>query len=80
MNTTTNQLTFANRDTANAISVDATAVGLTGVASDPVQSREHILIAQLLLNSWTAGKDLDLAGLILQIQNPPIRTVGGFCI
>jgi hypothetical protein len=61
--------------------IDATAtalLGLTGIAADPVQSREHILIAQLLLNSWTAGKDLDLAGLILQIQNPPIRTVGAY--
>ena len=33
IDTTTNQLTFANRDTANAIVVDATAVGLTGVAT-----------------------------------------------
>jgi hypothetical protein len=59
--------------------IDATAtalLGLTGIASDPVQSREHILIAQLLLHAWTAGKDLDLAGLIVQIQDPPIRTVG----
>jgi hypothetical protein len=61
--------------------IDATAtalLGLTGIASDPVQSREHILIAQLLLHSWSAGKDLDLPGLILQIQNPPIRTVGAY--
>jgi len=61
--------------------IDATAtalLGLTGIASDPVQSREHILIAQLLLHFWTAGKDLDLPGLILQIQNPPIRTVGAY--
>jgi flagellin len=33
VDSTTNQLTFANRDTANAIVVDATAVGLTGVAT-----------------------------------------------
>jgi hypothetical protein len=61
--------------------IDATAtalLGLTGIASDPVQSREHILIAQLLLHFWSAGKDLDLPGLILQIQNPPIRTVGAY--
>lgn len=61
--------------------IDATAtalLGLTGIASDPVQSREHILIAQLLLHSWLAGKDLDLTGLILLIQNPPIRTVGAY--
>jgi hypothetical protein len=61
--------------------IDATAtalLGLTGIASDPVQSREHILIAQLLLHSWSAGKDLDLPNLILLIQNPPIRTVGAY--
>jgi hypothetical protein len=61
--------------------IDATAtalLGLTGIASDPVQSREHILIAQLLLHFWTAGKDLDLPGLILQIQKPPIHTVGAY--
>jgi Helicase HerA, central domain len=61
--------------------IDATAtalLGLTGITSDPVQSREHILIAQLLFNAWQKGKDLDLPGLIVQIQNPPIRTVGAY--
>lgn len=61
--------------------IDATAtalLGLTGIAGDPVQSREHILIAQLLLHFWSAGKDLDLPSLILHIQNPPIRTVGAY--
>lgn len=61
--------------------IDATAtalLGLGGIAADPMQSREHILVAQLLLNAWTAGRDLDLAGLIQQIQTPPIRTVGAY--
>jgi hypothetical protein len=61
--------------------IDATAtalLGLTGLTADPIQSREHILIAQLLLNAWEAGRDLDLPQLILQIQNPPIRTVGAY--
>jgi hypothetical protein len=61
--------------------IDATAtalLGLTGIAADPVQSREHILIAQLLLHAWTNGRDLDLAGLIMQLQNPPLRTVGAY--
>src|SRR6202453_5236399 len=39
----------------------ATALlGLTGISADPVQSREHILISQLLLYHWNKGKDLDL--------------------
>ncbi len=61
--------------------IDATAtalLGLTGLSGDPVQSREHILIAQLLLQAWTAGHDLDLPGLIRQVEKPPIRTVGAY--
>ncbi len=53
-------------------------LGLTGIEADPIQSREHILIAHLLLNAWEAHRDLDLPQLILQIQNPPIRTVGAY--
>jgi hypothetical protein len=61
--------------------IDATTtalLGLTGIAADPVQSREHILIAQLLLHAWTKGRDLDLPQLIAQIQVPPLRKIGAF--
>jgi Helicase HerA, central domain len=66
-------------DLTQKINATATALlGLSGIAADPVQSREHILIAQLLQNAWSAGRDLDLAGLIKEIQNPPLRTVGAY--
>jgi Helicase HerA, central domain len=61
--------------------IDATTtalLGLTGIAGDPVQSREHILIAQLLLHAWQKGQDLDLPQLISQIQAPPLRKIGAF--
>src|SRR5207237_1601295 len=61
--------------------IDATAMallGLSGIAGAAVQSREHILIAQLLLHAWSAGRSLDLPQLIQQIQNPPVRTVGTY--
>jgi len=61
--------------------IDATAsaiLGLTGLEADPVQSREHILIAQILLHAWTRGQDLDLRGLIQQVQTPPMDQVGAF--
>jgi hypothetical protein len=61
--------------------VDATAsalLGLTNLADDPVQSREHILVAHLLLNAWLAGRDMDLPRLISQIQVPPLRKIGAF--
>jgi hypothetical protein len=61
--------------------IDATTtalLGLTGISSDPVQSREHILIAQILLNAWSKGKDIDLRQLIMQIQEPPLSQIGAF--
>ncbi|MFO0809454.1 MAG: DUF87 domain-containing protein [Gemmataceae bacterium] len=61
--------------------IDATAaalLGLSGVDADPVQSREHILIAQILLHSWSKGKSLDLAQLISQVQTPPMGRIGTF--
>ncbi|HZT78806.1 MAG TPA: DUF87 domain-containing protein, partial [Gemmataceae bacterium] len=61
--------------------IDATAtalLGLTGISADPVQSREHILVAQLLLHAWQAGRDLDLRRLIAQVQTPPMDHVGAF--
>ena len=53
-------------------------LGLTGISADPVQSREHVYVSQLLLNAWSKGEDLDLAQLIARIQTPPIRTIGAF--
>ncbi len=61
--------------------IDATTtalLGLTGISADPVQSREHILIAQLLLHSWSKQQDLDLPTLIGQIQVPPMNKIGAF--
>jgi hypothetical protein len=52
-------------------------LGLTGIAGDPVQSREHILIAQLLQHAWEKEKkDLTLGNLIARVQTPPMAKVG----
>jgi DNA helicase HerA-like ATPase len=53
-------------------------LGLVGIESDPLGSREHVLIANLLEHAWRAGKDLDLGSLIEQIQTPPLRKLGVF--
>jgi hypothetical protein len=59
------------------IATTATSLlGLLGMDADPIQSREHILISNLLGTAWNAGKDMDLAGLISQIQQPPFQRVG----
>jgi hypothetical protein len=51
-------------------------LGLLGIAADPIQSREHILLANLFTRAWSAGEDLDLKALIAQIQKPPMTQVG----
>ncbi|MDJ0699434.1 MAG: DUF87 domain-containing protein [Woeseiaceae bacterium] len=59
--------------------VQATATGiltLLDIDADPVASREHILVSRLLDNAWQEGRDLDIPGLIAEIQDPPIAKVG----
>jgi hypothetical protein len=59
--------------------VQSTATGiltLLDIDADPVASREHILISQLLDNAWRERRSLDVAALIGEIQNPPITKVG----
>jgi hypothetical protein len=51
-------------------------LGLIGVEADPIRSREHILLSNILNQEWSAGKDLDLAGLIQKVQSPSIAKVG----
>ncbi|MCS6846304.1 MAG: ATP-binding protein [Anaerolineae bacterium] len=53
-------------------------LSLAGVEADPLKSREHILLATIFEASWRAGQPLDIASLIRQIQDPPIRRVGAF--
>jgi hypothetical protein len=51
-------------------------LGLIGIEADPIKSREHILISNILNQQWSIGKDLDIAGLVQQIQSPPLTKVG----
>ncbi len=69
------------RDDAEAFAerVNATATGvlaLLGVDADPISSREHILLANLLSHFWRDGVSLDLATLIGAIQSPPFAQIG----
>ncbi len=59
------------------VSTTATSLlGLMGIQADPIKSREHILLSTILDAAWKQGTDLDLAGLIQQIQTPPVAKVG----
>jgi hypothetical protein len=51
-------------------------LGLIDVDADPLQSREHILLATILARAWREGRDVDLAGLIHALQDPPVARIG----
>ena len=51
-------------------------LALLGIDADPVRSREHIFLSNVLDRAWREGRNLDLAGLIQEIQNPPFTKVG----
>jgi len=51
-------------------------LGMIGINGDPLSSREHILLANLIQNAWAQGQSLDLPTLLAQVQQPPIRKLG----
>ena len=56
--------------------VATSLLGLVGIQAEPGKSREHVLIATILQKAWEAGEDLDLAGLVVRIQDPPFDRLG----
>ena len=52
-------------------------LGLVGYTDiDPLRSREHILLANIFESEWSQGKDVELAELVVQVQNPPFEKLG----
>lgn len=49
---------------------------LVGVDADPVRSREHILLSNILERAWREGRDVDLAELIQAVQKPSFDKIG----
>ncbi|MBN1568491.1 MAG: ATP-binding protein [Acidobacteria bacterium] len=59
-------------------SATSSLLGLIGIEGDPISSREHILISNIIQHYWKEGKDVDIASLIRSIQTPPFERVGAF--
>ncbi|MGE3881396.1 MAG: DUF87 domain-containing protein [Planctomycetota bacterium] len=51
-------------------------LALVGIDADPVRSREHVLLSNLLDHAWRAGRELDLPELIRGVQSPPFSRIG----
>jgi hypothetical protein len=53
-------------------------LSLLGIDADPLKSREHILLCSILETLWAQGRNLDMAGLIRAVMEPPVSRVGVF--
>ena len=51
-------------------------LALVGISGDPLSSREHILLSNIINWYWSQGKSLDLGMLIGLVQQPPMRKLG----
>jgi hypothetical protein len=51
-------------------------LGLLKVEADPLQSREAILLANLIEGGWRTGKGFSLQGLVGAVADPPFDTLG----
>jgi hypothetical protein len=54
-------------------------LGLVGYHDiDPLRSREHILLSNIIEDTWSNAKPLDLTELVIKVQNPPFDKLGAF--
>src|SRR4051812_104307 len=68
----------ANREKINGIVTALLA--LVGRDAQPVQDKEHVLVANIFEYAWQRGQDLTLEQIILQVQKPPFDKLGVFPI
>jgi hypothetical protein len=51
-------------------------LGLVNYNTDPIRSKEHILLSNIFEHFWRKGEDLSLELLIAAISNPPFEKLG----
>ncbi len=51
-------------------------LALLKINADPINSREHILLSNILSNAWKEKRNVSVASLIQEIQVPPFEKVG----
>jgi hypothetical protein len=62
------------------LSTTSSLLGLLGIDADPIKSREHILISNIIQQNWQNGTDLDISALIQQVQTPSFSKIGALDI
>ncbi|NLJ94745.1 MAG: DUF87 domain-containing protein [Clostridiaceae bacterium] len=59
-----------------AVSSVSALLSLIGIKAEPLQSKEHILLTNILLDTWQQKQNMDLAKLIKSIIKPEIEKIG----
>jgi len=54
----------------------ASLLSLVSIEADPLESREFILLAQIIKRAWIAGESLDMGTLIARMITPPFSKIG----
>ncbi len=57
-------------------STTTSLLSLIGITADPLDSKEYILLAQIIAKSWLAGEDLGIETLIGKIIKPSFSKIG----
>ncbi len=57
-------------------STTTSLLSLVGINTDPLDSKEYILLAQIITRSWLADEDLSIESIIGKIINPSFKKIG----
>ena len=57
-------------------STTTSLLSLIGIQADPLDSKEYILLAQIITKSWFADEDISIEGIIGKIINPSFKKIG----
>ena len=61
---------------ARVQSTASSLLALLSIDTDPLRSREHIFVSNVLTHHWRNGTNLSIADLIRNVQEPPFRQIG----
>ena len=60
--------------------ITAALLSLVGRGGDFLSDRDHVLIASVILECWRQGRALDLAGLLGNLIDPPMESLGALSV
>ena len=57
-------------------STTVSLLSLVGIVADPLDSKEYILLAQILTKAWFSGENISIENIIGKIINPSFKKIG----